>query len=118
VNYVLRRVGAVMPERDRMVNIDGHSIDLARSRMLSLGELAHVIAREKAINDVARAKLANGGWFSAQLAPVLEDLRETRNLAAHSSRIPAGRVTEIRNRLVGVGCQGVLVELGKVAAKR
>jgi hypothetical protein len=117
VNHLLRALARSMAERDRTVNIDGRSTDLARSRMLSLGELARVIADEKAINDAARAKLVNGPWFAAQLAPVLGDIRETRNSAAHSSRIPTGRVAEIRNRLMGVGCQGVFVDLGKVTTK-
>jgi hypothetical protein len=115
VNHVVRRVAAQMPERDRMANVDGASVDLACSRPLSLGQLAHVIAEERALNEALKAKLRNGQWFAAQLPPILKDLSETRNSAAHSSRVPAARVTELRNRLVGVGCPGVFVELGKVA---
>lgn len=117
VNHILRRAVQGMPERDRTVNIDGRSTDLARARGLSLGQLAHTLANEQRINDTLKTKLTNGTWFAAQLPPLLKDLSETRNDAAHSKRIPAAKVAEIRNRLMGVGCQGIFVDLGKVSLK-
>jgi hypothetical protein len=117
VNYIMRRVAVSMPERDRTVNIDGRSTDLAKSRMLSLGQLAHTLADDQRINDALKSKLSNGGWFAAQLPPFLKSLSDTRNDAAHSARIPTAKVAEIRNRLMGVGGQGIFVDLGKVALK-
>jgi hypothetical protein len=117
VNHVLRAALRGIPERDRLANVEGKTIDVTRSRLLSLGQLAHVIAEEQGINTALKTRLTNGPWFAGQLPAILKDFSTTRNAAAHSSRIPTAKVLEIRNRLVGVGCQGVFVELGKVGPK-
>jgi hypothetical protein len=44
----------------------------------------------------------------------MNELADLRNPAAHGSRIGRDQVTPLRDRLVGVGCVGSLVELGKV----
>lgn len=51
------------------------------------------------------------------LPAIVDDLRTVRNPGAHAERIERETATRWRERLVGVGCQGVLVELARVRAR-
>lgn len=115
VNTVLRLALRNAAEQDRFANIDGRTVDLTSGRLWSLGELAHAIADEQHVNRALKTRLAAGGqWFTASLPPILRDLAEQRNPAAHTGRVGRDAATELRNRLVGVGCPGVINELGRV----
>jgi hypothetical protein len=116
-NAVLRRAMARASEAVRSVNIDGASIDLARGRALTLGELARVIGEQRGVNEFLRQRLENGGWFAASLPPILREMAELRNPAAHERCVERREVAELRDRCVGVGQSGTLVELGKVALR-
>jgi hypothetical protein len=113
-NAVLRRALSSVAPKDRTCVVDGTSRDVARGHMIPLGQLARLLAEEESLNKRLKASLVNGDWFTAQLPPILKDLSERRNPAAHSSRISAAQASEIRNRLLGIGSQGVIVELAKV----
>lgn len=112
-NLLLRRGLADVPRADRVANVEGRSVDLAGGQLLSLGQLAHVIAEEQGINRALKRRLTHGEWFTSSLPPVLRELSELRNPAAHATRIGRETATKIRNRTLGVGCQGTLVELAK-----
>jgi hypothetical protein len=112
-NLLVRRGLADVPRSDRVANVDGRSVDLAGGQLLSLGQLAHVIAEEQGINRALKKRLTHGEWFTSSLPPVLKELSELRNPAAHATRIGRETATKIRNRALGVGCQGTLVELAK-----
>ena len=63
----------------------------------------------------ARLIVSKGSTRSAaSLAPVLKDIAELRNPAAHRERFAREQMVPVRDRLVGVGCMGQLAELGKV----
>lgn len=72
-----------------------------------------MIAEEQGINRALKKRLTHGEWFTSSLPPVLKELSELRNPAAHATRIGREIATRIRNRALGVGCQGTLVELAK-----
>jgi hypothetical protein len=112
-NLMLRRGLAEVLRAERMANIDGRSVDLAAGQLLSLGQLAHVIAEEHGINRALKKRLTNGEWFTSSLPPILRELSELRNPAAHAARVGRAEIATIRNRTMGVGCQGTLVELAK-----
>jgi hypothetical protein len=44
--------------------------------------------------------------------------REIRNEATHSARVDRATAVRWRNRLMGIGCTGVFVELAKVRVKQ
>ena len=114
VNSLLRRamVGA---KRDvQVVDVGGKSIDIMTAPPLSLGQLARAIADNKPLNDLLKRRLDPREWVAISLPPILENLAAYRNPAAHADRITREQVVALRDSLVGVGCTGRLVELGKV----
>jgi hypothetical protein len=117
VNLILRRALRLAKPAERTFNIDGRSVDLARGQMLSLGQLAHVMSNDEQLNTSLKRLVSHGEWFTASLPPTLKELSDRRNPAAHSARITADEATKLRNRLMGVGCLGVFVELGRVTPK-
>lgn len=114
VNLLLRQALASVPDQQRLANVDGQTVDVARGTLWTLGQLASIISEEHAINSAVRRTLRHGDWFAASLPPVLRQLAELRNSAAHSGRASRDVVTRLRNQVVGVGTGGSLVELGKV----
>ena len=115
VNAVLRQALAGLPPDDRRINIDGRTVDLAATgAMWPLGTLARIIADDRGRNEALRSRLQHGAWFAANLPPILSDLADHRNPAAHSTRVSRDVATALRNRIVGVGCTGALAELGRV----
>ena len=118
VNGVLRSALKGAPEAVRLANIDGSTEDLARSGSLSLGQLARVIGGDRERAQFLGKRLENGGWFTTQLPPILEALAKDRNPGSHAARVPRKVAQRWRIQIVGIGCQGVLVELGKCQVKR
>ena len=117
VNLLLRAAMRGAHADLRSTNIDGQSIDLAASGALSLGALARAIAETKARCDWLRSKLDQGEWFVSSLPPILAELAEQRNAAAHGEGVPRDAVIRVRERLVGVGSVGVLVQLARVGVR-
>ena len=117
VNLLLRVAMRGEPADVRFTNIDGQSVDLALSGALSLGALARAIPETKARCDWLRSKLEQGEWFVTSLPPILAELAEQRNDAAHGKGVPREAVMRVRERLVGVGLVGVLVHLARVIVR-
>ena len=117
-NAILRAVAATLPLPVRSVNIDGQSVDLARARSLSLGQLARAIGGDRELSQALAQKLENGAWFTASLPAVLDDLASVRNPAAHQGRVDRDTASRWRNQVLGVGAKGHLVELAAVRPKR
>lgn len=104
------------PKAACLANIDGQTVDVT-TRYLSLGQLAHAIGGERALNQTLTDSLQSGGWFAGQLPPILDQFREVRNPAAHSGQTNRATAREWRNRILGVGGEGLLVQMAKVVRK-
>lgn len=113
-NALLRRALAKAPSDVRYANVDGRTVDLTRGDFLSLGQLARVIGNDKGVNDWLRRHVRPGDWVGISLAPVMKEMAELRNPAAHTERFAREQMVPLRDRLVGVGCMGQLAELGRV----
>lgn len=113
-NALLRRALAKAPSDVRYANVDGRTVDLTRGDFLSLGQLARVIGNDKEVNDWLRRHVRPGDWVAISLAPVMKEMAELRNPAAHTERFAREQMVPLRDRLVGVGCMGQLAELGRV----
>ena len=113
-NAILSRVLGRIPVQARRVNVDGHTIDLGEGRHLTLGEFARLVGGERALNAELTRRLENGSWFTGSLPAILDDLRTVRNPGTHAERVERETATRWRDRLVGVGTQGILVELARV----
>lgn len=118
VNGILRSALKGSPEAVRLVNIDGSTVDLARSGSLSLGQLARVIGGDRERVQYLGKRLENGAWFSMQLPPILDALANDRNPGSHAARVPRKVGERWRAQILGIGCHGVLVELAKCQVKR
>ena len=117
VNGSLRSALRKAPEAIRHANIEGETVDLGTHGALSLGQLARAIGGERELNQHLTRSLENGSWYSAQLPPILDELARARNPGAHAVRVPRETAQRWRERLVGVGCQGVLVDLARCRPK-
>ena len=109
---------AGVPIAARRANIDGRTVDLLEFRSLSLGELAKVLGGEQQLGAALRNTVAHGSWFTGGFPVMLDAFAEVRNAAAHGGkRIDRQQATEWRDRILGVGSIGEIVELAKVRVK-
>lgn len=115
VNQLLLTGMRGAPDQMRFVNIEGTSLDLGRQGPLSLGQLARVIGENEERNRHLKQKL--GEWFTASLPAILHELTDLRNPAAHGGALDRAAVIALRNRLIGVGALGQLLQLAQVKSK-
>ena len=65
-----------------------------------------------------RNVVEHGGWFTGAFPVMLDAFAEVRNAAAHGGkRIDRRQATEWRDRILGVGSIGEIVEVTKVRVK-
>jgi hypothetical protein len=116
-NAILRRALAGAPTTVRMANVEGTSLDLARQGPLSLGQLAHAIGEDQERNAFLKKRLEGGEFFTASLPAILKELTDVRNPAAHGGAIAREDAIKLRNRMIGVGSIGQLLQLAQVKVR-
>jgi hypothetical protein len=109
----LRAVLRGIPVEMRRANLGGETMDLAARRSLTLGEFAHALRHEPKLAEAVRGA-ANGVWFAGQLPLIIDDFRQVRNDVIHETAADRETALRWRDRLLGVGQQGIFVELAKV----
>jgi hypothetical protein len=116
VNILLRQALQKLKPDDRMENIEGRSVDLLRAGPYSLGQLVLLIGENEVVNRALKKCFASPGgeWFTASLPKILDELADVRNPSAHSAILDRESVKRLRNRYLGVGCEGEFVKLSKV----
>ncbi|MGH7653542.1 MAG: hypothetical protein ACREN6_02660 [Gemmatimonadaceae bacterium] len=117
VSSILAQALAKAPPAIRCGNVDGKSVDFSVSRSQSVGQLARIISHDRERLDYLATHLTGGKWFTEGLAAILDDLAPYRNAAAHSARRSRSDVLMYRDRIVGIGCEGVLAALSRVKVK-
>jgi hypothetical protein len=117
INAILGGALAGAPTELRFGNVEGKSVDFSRSRAQSVGQLARVIAHDRPRMEYLAKHLTDGKWFTEQLPAILDDLAPYRNAAAHSARRSRDDVLTHRDRIVGVGCEGVIAALSRVRVR-
>ena len=118
LNAILGRVLADVPPRERQAAMDGRTVDLIERLPVTLGQFAHAVGGERALNAALAKRLVNGGWFTGELPVIVDGIAKVRNPGVHGSRIGREAATTVRNQLVGVGCAGVFNQLAGVRPKR
>jgi len=116
-NAILRSAWPKIDKRARLMNIDGRGQDLADVWSLLLANLSRAISGEKNRMELLRGLLRNGNWFTESLPPIIDEFREVRNPATHSEAVERAIAAQWRDRLIGVGCTGDLVELARTRPK-
>lgn len=117
VNEILKRAMQKAPPKLRSTNIDGRSVDVAGDQTLTLKEVARFIGSDHEVFKFLTERLTKGDWFARQLGPVISDLAEWRNAAAHGSEVEWSTVAQWRAQLMGIGCHGHLMQLAGVGLK-
>ncbi len=80
-----------------------------------LGDLAKILGGEPDLNQALKKQfVAEGEWFTSSLYAIIRELSEIRNPAAHSSALDRETVRKLRNKYVGVGCEGDFIRLSRV----
>ena len=118
VNAILARVLPDVPARERQAGMDGRTVDLLERLPLTLGQFAHAVGGERALNVALAQRLVNGGWFTGELPVIVDGVARVRNPGVHQQRIGREAATAVRNQLVGVGCPGVFNQLSGVRPRR
>jgi len=114
-NIILRQALAKAPRSSRLINIGGKTVDAATGGPFMIADLIRVLSESREINQALKRSISREGeWFTASLPPILKELAEVRNPAAHSARTDRETVRKQRNRFLGIGCEGDLVRLAKV----
>ena len=97
----------------RHINLDGQSVDVTR-RGLTLGQLARALGEEHQLRTALAQRLHQTHWFTGEFPPILKAFADLRNQAVHTGRTDRATAIQWRDRMVGVGCEGVLVRLAGV----
>ena len=118
-NALLRNALRRVKPQDRFANVEGRSVDVASGGPWSLGQRVHLSGENQSVNDALKRTLdtRSGAWVAASLPAILAKLAEVRNPAAHSASLDRESVRTLRNRYIGVGCEGALVRLARVTVK-
>jgi len=103
------------PVSAHRVLVDGKQVDLTKGG-LSIGQLAWAL-REGVIHRAIKQLGPRYDWIATSLSPVLSELKDVRNPAAHQGRVSLEVALNMRNKLLGVGCEGSLVRLTSALAR-
>ena len=60
-----------------------------------------------------RTSLQIAKWLEGQVPHVLVPIMDLRNPAAHKDPVPFERIDRLRRNLLGIGCEGLLVQIGR-----
>lgn len=117
----VRAAAARLREADRTMRVDGRPVDLAGdvpSQPLGglLTLLRHDDALQRCIRDAFQP--ADWKWLLGELPRHLEPVVALRNPAAHTARATREAVAPVRERVLGVGCEGLLVQLARVRMRQ
>jgi hypothetical protein len=115
-NRRLRLGLAKAPPSARLAKLSDETVDVTR-RSLTLGDLARALGGEPQLQKALMARLNDGHWFTGEFAVAIDGLREIRNPAIHETRLDRGTAAHWRDRIVGVGCDGILRRLSGVRPK-
>jgi hypothetical protein len=114
-NQILHVAVRDAPDVARRVKLEDRTGMLPDDLPLSLGQLAHILGGERVLGDHLCRVLIDGAWFSGELPVILDGFtKEARNPAAHGAPLARSIIQRWRDRLLGVGCEGVVTRLARV----
>jgi len=111
-----RRLATAAPA-EREVIADGRRLDLGcRVPHQSLGTIVHLLEKEPLVHRTLGQVFAaaDAGWLRSTAPNELRGVVELRNPAAHSEAITRERAGRVRELVMGVGCEGLLVRLARI----
>lgn len=101
---------------DRMVRTDKAQLDLGGIvPHQSLGTIHTLLSRQGAVQSGLRQQLPHDyRWVLGAMLTDLRKLVDLRNESAHDGVIGLGALESVRERVVGIGCEGMLATLARV----
>jgi hypothetical protein len=117
-NLILRAAVHDASEPARRVKLEFSTARIPDALPLTLRQLARALGGEPDLGAHLRRVLAGGAWFTSEFAVILDSFAtEARNPASHGESVPRDTIVRWRDRLLGVGGEGVLCRLAKVQRK-
>ena len=113
----LQPIMATRPAAERVVQDRKGDLDLGRSvPRQTIGSVRHLLTHGAEVKRVVQEAFPSrdAAWLTATLPAELEPLLELRNPAAHDERVTRERIAEWRQRILGIGCEGLLVRIVRI----
>ena len=120
VAMILRAAMRDASEPVRHMNRDGRSVRLPDALPLTLAPLVTALSADRDRIEHLAKVLHDGGWLATTFAAALDQfVEQARNPSSHggSGIVSRDVVIAWRNRLLGVGCEGLLVRLAAIRRK-
>ncbi len=116
----LRSLLANVAPRNRVTRLDGRELDLGgRVSHRGLGTIKTLLEKDTVVRKGIQQVYRNDyQWILGVLPHHLEPLVEVRNPAAHSAAIDRECVTKMRDRVLGVGQEGLVVRVVRGRGRR
>lgn len=108
---------ASLPPAEREVPAGSSTIDLGRSvPRQTIGSVRHLLSHRGELKRGIREAFPkrDAKWLIDTLPEELEPLLDLRNPAAHGDRITREQIAGWRQRILGIGCEGLLVRIVRV----
>jgi hypothetical protein len=112
----LRRVFARARPAEREIRVEGRHLDLGKVvPHQTLGALRRLLEEEEVVRKGVRTTMPGSfEWFLNALPHELAALADLRNPAAHAGRVGAEAAGSMREEVLGIGCEGLIVKLARV----
>jgi hypothetical protein len=104
-------------ERDRLLNVDGRTIDLGGLLPhFTLGVVSRLLAEDGIVRTAVRATFPSqdARWLEGMLPNELVPIIELRNPAAHNVALSLTEAVRVREQVVGIGREGLIAMLARV----
>jgi hypothetical protein len=104
------------PFLDRTARMDGQPLDLGGNvPHQTLGALRTLLEHDDALQRGIRQVFPQDWkWLLGELKSHLEPIVKLRNPAAHSARLTRQDAAELRSHILGIGCEGLIVQIARV----
>jgi hypothetical protein len=109
----LRRLLVRGPAADREVWAGAALLDLGTTvPHQTLGTLRHLLKDEEKVRQPLRTALSHDWrWLEGELPAQLEPILDLRNPAAHERAVGREEMGRLRQSVLGIGCEGLLVRI-------
>lgn len=118
----IREAMAKEPIEERLVDLyEKKEIDLGTVVLhQGIGSIRHLLTENRRFKDIVWSKLrACSKFLTEDLPPHLEELGRYRNPGAHKLSFDSAAIEDVRNRILGIACEGLLVKIvnGKIRVR-
>ncbi|MBW3554823.1 MAG: hypothetical protein KY466_15025, partial [Gemmatimonadetes bacterium] len=102
--------------KDRETRVDGRPLDLgSRVGHQSLGALLYLLEKDEVVGRALGGAFSHeeAGWLRSRAPLELRPVLEVRNAAAHAGEVDREKAAWLRERVLGIGGEGVLVRIAR-----